>query len=84
MASPMSSAPMPSVFHRQVAVGSLRAQTAIVRSLADALKHHAARGDATASSIREQLAEELARLGLQLSDDDDAADAWDDPPPSSR
>lgn len=45
---------------------SVRAQTAVVRALADALKHHTARGDA-AESLREQLIEELARLGLRPS-----------------
>jgi hypothetical protein len=49
-------------------VPSVRAQTAIVRALADALKHHTARGDAT-ESLREQLVEELARLGLRPSRD---------------
>lgn len=45
---------------------SVRAQTAIVRALADALRYHAARGEA-AISLREQLVEELARLGLRPS-----------------
>lgn len=54
--SPKRSSPAPSV----------RAQTAIVRALADALQHHTAAGDA-ADSLREQLVEELARLGLRPS-----------------
>jgi hypothetical protein len=45
---------------------SVRAQAAIVRALADALEHHIASGDA-ADSLRDQLVEELARLGLRPS-----------------
>ena len=47
-------------------VSSVRAQTAIVRTLADALKHHTASGE-TADGLRKQLMEELSRLGLTLS-----------------
>jgi hypothetical protein len=47
-------------------VSSVRAQTAVVRTLADALKHHTASGEA-ADSLRKQLMEELSRLGLTLS-----------------
>lgn len=55
-ADPKRSSPAPSV----------RAQTAIVRALADALERHIASGEA-AESLREQLVEELARLGLRPS-----------------
>jgi hypothetical protein len=41
---------------------SVRAQTAVVRSVADALQQAAPSSD-TAVSLRQQLAEELARLG---------------------
>jgi hypothetical protein len=47
-------------------ISSVRAQTAIVRTLADALKHHTASGEA-GDSLRKQLMEELSRLGLTLS-----------------
>ncbi len=41
---------------------SVRAQSAIVRTLADAIAHHEASGDA-ADGLREQLVEEMDRLG---------------------
>jgi hypothetical protein len=41
---------------------SVRAQSAIVRTLADAIAHHEASGDA-AEGLREQLVEEMDRLG---------------------
>jgi hypothetical protein len=44
---------------------SLRAQSAIVRTLADALAHHTGSGDAE-DGLRQQLDEELDRLGSQL------------------
>jgi hypothetical protein len=44
---------------------SVRAQTAIVRTLADALRHHTASGEA-AQSLRQQLVEEVSRLRLNL------------------
>lgn len=40
----------------------LSVQSAIVRTLADAIKHHEAQGDA-ADGLREQLVEEMDRLG---------------------
>jgi hypothetical protein len=43
---------------------SVRAQSAIVRSLEDAIEHLAARGD-SAEGLHEQLIEELERLELQ-------------------
>lgn len=43
---------------------SVRAQSAVVRSLADALEHLAARGGST-DGLREQFAEELSRLRKQ-------------------
>lgn len=45
---------------------AVRAQAAIVRALADAFEHYAAIGCAP-ESLREQLVEELARLGLRPS-----------------
>jgi hypothetical protein len=48
-------------------IASVRAQTAIVRTLADALKRHEASGEvAAADSLRAQLIEELSRLGLSV------------------
>ena len=44
---------------------SVRAQTAIVRTLADALRHHTASGEA-AQSLRQQLVEEVSRLRLNI------------------
>jgi hypothetical protein len=46
---------------------SVRAQTAVVRSLADALEQLAPTSD-SAVSLREQLAEELARLGYCIQE----------------
>lgn len=46
---------------------SVRAQTAVVRSLADALEQLAPSSD-SALSIRQQLAEELARLGYCIQE----------------
>jgi hypothetical protein len=43
---------------------SVRAQSAVVRSLRDAIEYLAARGD-SADGLREQLVEELERLHLQ-------------------
>ena len=40
----------------------LSVQSAIVRTLADAIKHHEAQGD-DADGLREQLVEEMDRLG---------------------
>jgi hypothetical protein len=49
------------------APASVRAQTAIVRSLADALEQLSPLSDA-AIDIREQLQEELARLGSRIEE----------------
>jgi hypothetical protein len=46
---------------------SVRAQTAVVRSLADALEQMAPSSD-SAVSLRQQLAEELARLGYCIQE----------------
>ncbi|MGA7119310.1 MAG: hypothetical protein WBY94_04390 [Polyangiaceae bacterium] len=46
---------------------SVRAQTAVVRSLADALEQLAPSSD-SAASLRQQLAEELARLGYCIQE----------------
>jgi hypothetical protein len=46
---------------------SVRAQSAVVRTLADALKQQGLSGD-TVKSLNEQLAEELARLGLRIDE----------------
>jgi len=46
---------------------SVRAQTAVVRTLADTLEQLAPSSDA-AVAIRQQLAEELARLGYRIQE----------------
>ena len=46
---------------------SVRAQTAVVRSLANALEQVAPSSEA-AIALREQLAEELARLGYRMQE----------------
>jgi hypothetical protein len=46
---------------------SVRAQTAVVRTLADALKHLSPTSD-IALALQEQLQEELARLGLRIEE----------------
>jgi hypothetical protein len=49
------------------ATPSVRAQTAVVRSLANALEQ-VAPSSAAATALREQLAEELARLGYRVQE----------------
>ncbi|HEY4012882.1 MAG TPA: hypothetical protein VGM06_06075 [Polyangiaceae bacterium] len=49
------------------APASVRAQSAVVRTLADALEQLALPGD-MAVGLREQLAEELARLGSRIEE----------------
>jgi hypothetical protein len=44
---------------------SVRAQSAVVRTLADTIEHLVARGDTAADGLRAQLVEELERLELQ-------------------
>ncbi|HXX70612.1 MAG TPA: hypothetical protein VEK07_25740 [Polyangiaceae bacterium] len=51
---------------RRSRASAVRAQAAIVRALADTLELYAAGGSAP-ESLREQLVEELARLGLRPS-----------------
>jgi hypothetical protein len=46
---------------------SVRAQSAVVRTLTDALEQHGLSGDAI-RSLRAQLAEELDRLGLRIDE----------------